>query len=40
MAAFGTFMEVEMVGPVKEIQAVQDVLASVRVDNIEKNRKT
>ena len=40
MTTFCTFVEIEVVAPVKEIQAVQDVLASVRVYDIKKNRKT
>ena len=40
MTAFGTFMKVEVVGPVKEIQAIQNIFASMRVDDIKQNYKT
>ena len=39
MAAFATFMKVMVVRPIKEIQAIQNILASMRVDDIEKNYK-
>jgi hypothetical protein len=40
MTPFAAFMEITMVCPVKEIQAIQNVLASVRVDNIKEDYKT
>lgn len=40
MAAFATFMKVMVVRPIKEIQAIQNILASMRVDDIEKNYKS
>jgi hypothetical protein len=40
MAALATFMKVKVVRPIKEIQAIQNILASMRVDDIEKNYKT
>ena len=40
VAAFATFMKVKVVRPIKEIQAIQDILASMRVDDIEKNYKS
>jgi hypothetical protein len=39
VAAFATFMEVKVIRPIKEIQAIQDILASMRVHDIEKNYK-
>ena len=40
MTAFATFVKVEVVSPVKEIQAIQNIFASMRVDNIKKNYKS
>jgi hypothetical protein len=40
MATFATFVEVLVVRPVKEIQTIQNVLASMRVDDIKKHHKT
>ena len=40
MAAFAAFMKVMVVRPIKGIQAIQNILASMRVDHIQKNYKT
>lgn len=40
MAALATFMKVKVVRSIKGIQAIQNILASMRVDDIEKNYKT
>ena len=40
MAAFATFMKVKVVRSIKGIQAIQNILASMRVDDIEKDYKT
>jgi hypothetical protein len=37
MASLSTLMEIEMVCSIKFIQTVEDILASMRVDDIEKN---
>ena len=38
MAPFSTLVEVLVIASVKVVESVQDVLAGVRVDDIEKNR--
>ena len=40
MAAFATFMKVMVVRSIEGIQAIQNILASMRVDDIEKDYKT
>lgn len=37
VAAFGTFMEIEMVAAIKHVQAVEHVFRSVTVDHVEQN---
>jgi hypothetical protein len=40
MTTFGTFVEVMVIGPVKEIQAIQDVFASMGVDDVKEDNQT
>jgi hypothetical protein len=40
MTAFTTFVEVQVVTAVEEIQAIENVFAGMRVDNIQKDHKT
>jgi len=40
MAAFTTFVEVKVIGAVKDIQAIQNVFAGMRMNDIEQNHKS
>lgn len=37
MAAFGTFVEVEMVGAVEEVETVEHVLACMRMNDVQED---
>lgn len=40
MTSFGSFVEIEMIGAIKLIYAIQNVLAGMRMNNVKKNSQT